>query len=352
MRRFLPAVLVASIACVLTIVVPAMAGGFGSAQGNAVTPGGGGLAAVLAVSADGNAVDQTNLGSLTTAAGEQVSSPTVLATTAVVVGAATTSGVLLDLESGAGGSLAVRDGDDSNYANVAAYGVYTRGGFGISATNADPLGAFDVGLTRSFAGGLGISDHAQLASTGTLAWTSGSLGAAATQDTGLARSAAGVVKITDGSSGSGYLLAKQAMVVVERLTAQSIANGGEYISWGTETRDDLAISAVGGGANTKAVTFTAAGVWSVNVGVQWAANVVGLRGAFLEVYDSGDVLKWGGIQLLANNGASGVYMSLTETIRVASGDYVKILAYQTSGGALDAGSASPYTHATFTRQGL
>ena len=73
------------------------------------------LAQVLAAGANGNAVDQTNLGSLTTAAGETVTSPTVLASTALVVGSADTSGIRLDLS---GGTLELREGDDSNYANL------------------------------------------------------------------------------------------------------------------------------------------------------------------------------------------------------------------------------------------
>lgn len=83
------------------------------------------LAQVLAAGSNGNAVDQTNLGSLTTAAGETVTSPTVLASTALVVGSADTSGVRMDLSSG---NVEFREGDDSGYTGINCGGVFISAG--------------------------------------------------------------------------------------------------------------------------------------------------------------------------------------------------------------------------------
>lgn len=147
---------------------------------------------------------------------------------------------------------------------------------------------------------------------------------------------------------------ERKMVVVTRVTTQAIANAGSgdtAVSWTGETRDDLGISAVGAGANTKVCTFTAAGVWDAKASIQWDANATGIRGCTLSLYNSSNVLKWAAPQYMNATSASGAYQSVAETFRVASGDYILVEIYQSSGGSLNLGGANPYTHCTLTRMG-
>lgn len=155
-----------------------------------------------------------------------------------------------------------------------------------------------------------------------------------------------------GALTAGSFSATVPMVVVERLSTQAVVTAtGTYISYATETRDDLGISAVGAGANTKVCTFTAAAVWDCKVGAQWDANAVGYRSLGVELYSSGDALKWAAYSAFNPTATSGVYQSISDTFRVASGDYVKVAVYQTSGGNLDVGGVNPYTHVTLSRLG-
>lgn len=122
--------------------------------------------------------------------------PTVTATDAVIVGAATTSGVRLDLESG---TLAVREGDDSAYAPARAFAYYTP-------TGTFRMGEFSQGLVfRTDASIAGACRPAQTviwtaAAAGQFGWSSDTDASSGTYDTGLARSAAGVVAVTNGST--------------------------------------------------------------------------------------------------------------------------------------------------------
>lgn len=158
-----------------------------------------------------------------------------------------------------------------------------------------------------------------------------------------------VNNLTIGGTTTGFT-PTLSMVVVQRLTAQTIAAAtGSYISWATETRDDLGISAVGAGANTKICTFTAPGVWDSKLGMQ-VGVAAGYHSLGLELYDSLDALKWAGYLAGAlGNGANGTYMSVADTLRVASGDYLKAAVYIAAGA--DIGSVNPYTHCSLTLLG-
>lgn len=90
-----------------------------------------------------------------------VSGTTITADTALIVGAATTSGVRIDLESGV---LAVREGDDSAYAGLIAGATTLNGGtwgFGTSCYARGRIylgttGLEDVGLFRASTNALSI----------------------------------------------------------------------------------------------------------------------------------------------------------------------------------------------------
>lgn len=102
-----------------------------------------------------------------------------------VLAAATTSGILLK-----GGSFFdVREGDDSDYAPMTASGVRTR----LSSTIYTNMGIAGAALT----------------SGSQFSWAASAADSTGTQDTGLARSAAGIVKVTDGSTGFGVMRVSQ-----------------------------------------------------------------------------------------------------------------------------------------------
>ena len=126
------------------------------------------------------------------------SSATYTVTDALILGAATTSGVRLDLESG---TLAVREGDDSGGGSLFAYDL--------SASNALRLCSSSA-MTNPFAicaaYGWSLRNDIQYQ------WSSTSNDANATRDTGLARDSAGQVKVTDGSTGIGNLRATALIV--------------------------------------------------------------------------------------------------------------------------------------------
>lgn len=165
--------------------------------------------------------------------------------------------------------------------------------------------------------------------------------------------AAGKAVTVDGDlTATGYVVPKCAMVVVERLTAQAVLNGADtYISWDTETRDDLGISAVGGGANVKVCTFASTGTWDCKVSGEWVGAAAGQRFMGLELYDSGNVLKWSSYDASTPASASGWYSGVADTLRVVSGDHLKIWTTQTSGGTLNIGGTEHRTHCTLTRVG-
>ena len=119
------------------------------------------------------------------ASGGSVSSLTF--TDALILGAATTSGVRLDLESG---NLAVREGDDSGYGPIVKAGQY------YCMSGATTLAAMVQSAQVVLGAAVGLR------------WYSDSdILAGGSNDTGLKRSSAGVVQVTDGSSGMGSLRA-------------------------------------------------------------------------------------------------------------------------------------------------
>ena len=125
-------------------------------------------------------------------------------TDALILGAATTSGVRLDLESGV---LAVREGDDSAYAPLNC-GLVKAGDGDAATLGYGFTGEAGIGVYRRTTGQLSFA----VGSAEVLRATSSYVGVigrplvfGSLADVGIERSAAGVVKVTDGSSGGGKL---------------------------------------------------------------------------------------------------------------------------------------------------
>lgn len=154
---------------------------------------------------------------------------TILATTAVVIGSADTSGVRLEVDAGV---LAAREGNDSADAPVRALSFHSAqantanllliedaSGNDFLVQGTDGGGELKVrnGIIGTGTNPLNIASGTGTyiaGSTGVINWRSGTT-SAASADTGLARSAAGVVKVTDGSTGYGSVRAEYPRRVFE-----------------------------------------------------------------------------------------------------------------------------------------
>lgn len=87
-------------------------------------------------------------------------------------------------------------------------------------------------------------------------------------------------------------------------------------------------------SNTSRLTCTKAGKYLIEAAIEYAANATGIRGIGLRL--NGDNAQIIHLQKNPNCGAgesSGVFSS--RTYQLVVGDYVEVVAYQTSGGALD-----------------
>ena len=125
------------------------------------------------------------------------SSATYTVTDALVIGAATTSGVRLDL---AGGDLQIREGDNSGFAHMATNNIYCGGALYWSNTSS------------STPHGLALSTGVKLRSNLGYFWSNSTGDANQPADTGLTRDSAAQVVVTDGSTGIGNLRATALIV--------------------------------------------------------------------------------------------------------------------------------------------
>jgi hypothetical protein len=158
---------------------------------------------------------------------------------AVVIGGATTSGVRLEVNDG---DLCVKDGDDTPDGNVVAGGL----SFG-AATSGTPTPA--ANQLRGYDGTGGWSytvdsggNVVTMASDWQMRWWSGATFSGGSADAGIGRSAAGVVKSTNGSSGEG--LFRTGTYTVATLPSAATAGAGTiaYVSNGAAGSPVLAFS--------------------------------------------------------------------------------------------------------------
>jgi len=86
------------------------------------------------------------------------------------------------------------------------------------------------------------------------------------------------------------------------------------------------------GTNTSRLTCQSAGYYSISCGVDWAANAAGDRGLLIKLggSDNLSIMK----APASTSGESANHLEVKSYLAV--GNYVELLAYQSSGGALDA----------------
>lgn len=207
----------------------------------------------------------------------------------VVVGGADTSGVKLKVDTG---TLVVREGDDSAYTNLACARVQVLSGSTI--------------MTDLLPGATGLSPDS------ILSWSN---------DVGLKRAAAGVLHVTDGSSGSGSLYVATGTTTVPSITTATDTDTG--ISIGTA---DNVLSFISGGAQ-RIIVGGAQINFNGSTTYNWASR--------LTAYTSDTTLGTTATQgVSTNEGAAGeVILTLptavaglyTEAV-VAAGQYLRLKA--------------------------
>lgn len=93
-------------------------------------------------------------------------------------------------------------------------------------------------------------------------------------------------------------------------------------------------------SNTERLTVTEAGLYTIGVSVQYAANATGIRQIYLRV---------NGTTYVASNGyqaptvSDGGYASVTTDYELAATDYVEAVAFQRSGGGLNVVASANYS---------
>jgi hypothetical protein len=92
-------------------------------------------------------------------------------------------------------------------------------------------------------------------------------------------------------------------------------------------------------SNTGRLTATTAGIYMISAGVQWASNSTGNRELLIKLNDTTYILDK---NCTAVTGA-GTLMNVTTQYNLAAGDYVELVVYQDSGGALNIVTAGNYS---------
>ena len=92
--------------------------------------------------------------------------------------------------------------------------------------------------------------------------------------------------------------------------------------------------------NTSRITFTTAGFYAVGGHVEFAANATGVRGIAIRL---GGATYIAADNRLSTGGALGTQMSIATRYAFAAGDYVELMAYQSSGGNLNINAAGNFS---------
>lgn len=143
--------------------------------------------------------------------------------------------------------------------------------------------------------------------------------------------------VVDGTTISWMVLDTQAAVInpmarVTRVTAQSISNNDltVAVSFTAETYDNNSIWAVSPNPTRLVIPGSGNKVAHVNIRSQWASNATGLRRniPYLNGVTTSDI----GQQVPATGVAT--ILNTSHQVICAGGDYIEVVCYQNSGGAL------------------
>lgn len=127
----------------------------------------------------------------------------------------------------------------------------------------------------------------------------------------------------------------QGYASLSRSSTQSIPDAtSEPVDWDSESSDGVTIDL---GTDPDRVTFTRDGTWLVSAQATWAANSTGYRRLQGYLYDSADVFKAAIVSDFPTSFPSPNQhpQQATGIFRVTAGDYMRFVAVQNSGGALN-----------------
>jgi hypothetical protein len=139
------------------------------------------------------------------------------------------------------------------------------------------------------------------------------------------------------SGTANRLVFKQASVRVTNTAAQSISTAtNTALTWDTENFDtDTLHSTV---SNTSRLTASVTGKWRVNGSAMFAASGTGSRNIFIRKNGS---TNYADIYMPSIAG-DPFTLSISDTIDLTAGDYVELVVWQNSGGALNVGSTRTF----------
>lgn len=218
--------------------------------------------------------------------------------------------------------------------NLYAYAVSSG-----SASNA--AGEFRWGTTNGMTRIL--SGFHQLGSTVQLGYSGGDPTATAV-DVGIARSAAGKLRVSDGSTGYGTISGAAAFAY--KTAPQSIPYAAwTSVTWDAEADDTNAFHDNGSNTSRLTVTATTAGklTFTCNVGI--AANNTGPRA--IRLYKNGTTIVYGPVNFYPVSASDPTNMSIVVDVPdAANADYYECQVYQgnSGAGALDSTSGRAAAH--------
>lgn len=144
------------------------------------------------------------------------------------------------------------------------------------------------------------------------------------------------------NAATGNASTVRPVCIVASTDATSIANATTtFITFNTELTDTDAMFS----ASSDKITLNTAGTYNVSSVVEFAANATGVRLCGLYHYNSAGTLRRKiGLDSDVASSAVNYIGNLSGIIAADAGDYVKLLVYQTSGGALSLSSTNITTY--------
>jgi hypothetical protein len=118
---------------------------------------------------------------------------------------------------------------------------------------------------------------------------------------------------------------------IRRSTNQSIPNSAATIV-SLDTADHNTDTMYSGATPTR-LTIKTPGLYLVSANVEWAANAVGSRNAWIQV--NGNALDRIVETMVDASGAGDSRLNLSQIRRLSAGDYIELAVYQSSGGSLN-----------------
>lgn len=142
---------------------------------------------------------------------------------------------------------------------------------------------------------------------------------------------------TGNLTAEGSLALKVPFCRVTHSAAQSTTSGSDFtLAFDTDTKNNYSMHSTA--TNTSRITFNQSGVAIIGGSVRFTANATGVR--ILYIYLNGATKLDERIHMTAS-GTNTTRIGIATAYPVVAGDYVELVANQTSGGPLDLDSAAP-----------